>query len=71
MISSSRKATWSRVLEQFAVDTLGHAVQALQLKGGARGARHLHDGGDGAGVVRRELRVDHAVVPMSARAQAR
>ena len=48
-----------RVAQHLAVDALAHAVQALQLEGGAGPARQLHDGRDGAGVVRGELRVDH------------
>jgi hypothetical protein len=46
------------VLQHLAVDTFAHAVQALHFKGGTGGARHLHDGRDGAGVVAGELRVD-------------
>ena len=44
------------VLHDLAIDALAHAVQPLHLEGPACG--HLHDGGDGAGVVRGELRVD-------------
>jgi hypothetical protein len=50
------------VLQHLAVDAFAHAVQALHLEGRAGRARHLHDGGDGAGVVAGELRVDHLVV---------
>jgi hypothetical protein len=50
------------VLQHLAVYAFAHAVQALQLKGRAFHARHLHDGGNGAGVVAGKLRVDHVVV---------
>ena len=49
-------------LQHLAVHALAHAVQALHLEARAARARHLHDRGDGAGVVGRELRVDHVGV---------
>jgi transcription elongation factor len=60
-----------RVLQHLAVHAFAHAVQALHLEGRARRLRQLHDGGDGAGVVGGELRVDHGVVRQQACAQAR
>ncbi len=47
-----------RILHHLAVDALAHAVQALHFERGVLRARHLQDRGDGAGVVRGELRVD-------------
>jgi hypothetical protein len=46
------------VLHDFAVHALAHAVQALHLERRLGAPRHLQDGGDGAGVVGGELRVD-------------
>jgi hypothetical protein len=57
--------------QHLAVDAFAHAVQALHLEGRARRLRQLHDGGDGAGVVGGELRVDLGDRASSACAQAR
>ncbi len=48
----------SRVLQHLAVDAFAHAVQALQFKRRTLPRCHAQDGGDGASVVRGELRVD-------------
>ena len=46
-------------VDDLAVHAVAHAVQALHLERRMGRLRHLHDGGNGAGVVRGELRVDH------------
>ena len=47
---------------QLAVHTFAHAVQALHLEAAAGGLRPSADGGDGAGVVGGELRIDQVRV---------
>ena len=47
-----------RVGQHFAIHALAHAVQALHLERRAGGVREFEHGGDGARVVRSELRID-------------
>ena len=47
-----------RILQYLAVNSLAHAVQALQFKGRASASGNLQDGGDGGGIVGGKLRVN-------------
>ena len=51
-----------RVAHHLAVDSFSHAVQALHLEARIGALGHVNDRGDGAGVVGRELWVDHVCV---------